>query len=520
VATVLVNGRRGGNGHGSVAALAARPLRCAIYTRKSTDEGLDSDFNSLDAQRDAGEAYVASQRAEGWVALAERYDDGGFSGGSMERPALRRLLADVEAERVDCVIVYKIDRLSRSLLDFSRIIEVLDRNGTTLVAVTQPLNTSTSLGKLTLNMLLSFAQFEREIIGERTRDKIRAARRRGKWTGGTVPMGYDLAQGGGRLVMNGVEAAQVREVFRLYLECGSLIATAEELNRRGWKTKISATKDGGHRGGVPWSKSSVHRVLSSPAYIARVVVDGAAFKSESPAIVERATWTATQERLAANGGEHCRAQRYDSGALLKGLAFCSCGASLTPTFVSRPVGHAKKRFSYYACSRRIKQGKAACSAPYVPAHRLESAVVAEIAKHAQEPAVIAAVAEAARQQLAEKRRRLNAERRALDRALRDAAKERGSTPPERLPAVDARVAAQEARRAAIHAEVAALAAMEVDPDHVARTVADFPTLWAALLPRERRRVVEMIVERLVVDGVAPGPSIALGDGTGRSHLDC
>jgi hypothetical protein len=271
------------------------------------------------------------------------------------------------------------------------------------------------------------------------------------------------------------------------------------MNRRGWTTKVTPTRDGRQRGGVAWSKSSVHRVLSSPVYVARTVVDGEAFKAEHPSIVPLATWQATQERLQANGGEHTWAVRYESGALLRGLAFCSCGAALTPTFVSRPVGHAKKRFSYYACSRRIKQGKAACSQPYIPAARLESAVISEIARHAQEPAVVEAITLAAKEQLAEKRRALAAEKRAIEKALRfAAAEERAATPEPRLPALTARVAAHEARKAEIEGDLASLAEMEVDPDHVARTVANFPTLWDALLPRERRRVVEVIVERIVI----------------------
>src|SRR6266852_369204 len=210
------------------AAAVSTPVRCAIYTRKSTDEGLDRDFNSLDNQREAAEAYIKSQRDEGWQPLLDRYDDGGFSGGNIERPALRRLLADIEAGKVDRVIVYKIDRLSRSLLDFARLADLFEEHGVSIVSVTQQMDTATSMGRLTLNMLLSFAQFEREMIGDRTRDKMHAARRRGKWTGGSLVLGYDCDPKGGRLVVNDTEAERVREIFRLFLESPSLVAVLRE----------------------------------------------------------------------------------------------------------------------------------------------------------------------------------------------------------------------------------------------------------------------------------------------------
>ena len=214
-------------------------LRCAIYTRKSTEDGLEQEYNSLDAQRDAGEAYIASQKSEGWICLPDRYDDGGFTGGNMERPAVKRLLADIEDGKVDCIVVYKVDRLSRSLIDFSKIMDVLERRSVSFVSVTQQFNTSTSMGRLMLNVLLSFAQFEREMISERTRDKIAATRRKGKWSGGMPMLGYDVenAGHGGRLNVNDDEAARVRGIFELYLERLSLIETAKELDARGWTTK-------------------------------------------------------------------------------------------------------------------------------------------------------------------------------------------------------------------------------------------------------------------------------------------
>src|SRR5712691_355607 len=238
--------RRNANGNGGA---ATGVVRCAIYTRKSTDEGLDRDFNSLDAQREAADNYIRSQAGSGWVALPDKYDDGGFSGGNLERPALKRLLADIEGGKVQRIIVYKIDRLSRSLLDFARLAEFFEEHGASIVSVTQQLDTSTSMGRLTLNMFLSFAQFEREMVSDRTRDKMHAARRRGKWTGGMVPLGYDVAPEGGKLLVNNVEAEQVRVVFHLFLERQSLVGTSQELNRsvllrKAWTTKKGITREG------------------------------------------------------------------------------------------------------------------------------------------------------------------------------------------------------------------------------------------------------------------------------------
>jgi site-specific DNA recombinase len=236
-------------------------MRCAIYTRKSSEEGLEQEFNSLDAQRDSAEAYILSQRHAGWTALAEHYDDGGYTGANLERPALRRMLADIEAGRIDCVMVYKVDRLSRSLLDFARLMGIFERRGVNLVSVTQQFNTTTSLGRLTLNILLSFAQFEREIIAERTRDKMSAARRKGKWVGGTPVLGYDVAAEGRKLVVNEDEARQVRAIFALYLEHGALTPVLREIQKREWTTKRWTTKDGRLHPGRPFENQDLVGLL-------------------------------------------------------------------------------------------------------------------------------------------------------------------------------------------------------------------------------------------------------------------
>ena len=272
-------------------------LRCAIYTRKSTEDGLERPFNTLEAQREAAEAYILSQRHAGWTVVAEHYDDGGYTGGNLERPALQKLLGDMEAGRIDCVVVYKVDRLSRSLLDFARLMDVFERYHVSLVSVTQPLNTTMSLGRLTLNILLSFAQFEREIIAERTRDKMAAARRKGKWTGGIPVLGYDVAPGGGRLVVNDEEAERVRSMFALYLEYRSLDRVLATSHARSWTNKVRSVK-----AGKPFSKASLERLLTNILYIGQVQYDGKTYAGEQAGIVEESVWREVQKRLAEERG--------------------------------------------------------------------------------------------------------------------------------------------------------------------------------------------------------------------------
>jgi DNA invertase Pin-like site-specific DNA recombinase len=269
-------------------------MRCAIYTRKSTEEGLDQAFNSLDAQREAAEAYILSQRQAGWTVLPGRYDDGGYTGANLERPALCRLLADIEAGHVDAVVVYKVDRLSRSLLDFARLMGTFEKRAVNFVSVTQQFNTTASLGRLTLNVLLSFAQFERELIVERTRDKMAAARRKGKWVGGIPVLGYDVASGGGRLVVNQEEARQVRAIFDLYLEQQALLPVLCHLKDRQWNTKRWTTQGGTLHPGRPYSNPALLRLLTNVAYVGKVDYQGQTYSGEHPAIVEERVWQRVQ----------------------------------------------------------------------------------------------------------------------------------------------------------------------------------------------------------------------------------
>jgi site-specific DNA recombinase len=356
-----------------------RKLRCAVYTRKSTEEGLDKEFNSLDAQRESGEAFVRSQAGEGWICLPDRFDDGGFTGGNMDRPALKRLLADIGADKIDCVVVYKVDRLSRSLLDFARMMESFDQNQVAFVSVTQQFNTATSMGRLVLNVLLSFAQFERELIAERTRDKVAAARRKGKWSGGLPCLGYDVDARTKKLLVQEEEAARVRAIFALYLEHRGLIGVVEELARRGWCNKASVTRQGRVRGGRPFTKGSLYALLTNVSYIGQVRYHAEIHPGEQPALVDPAVWQEVQTLLASNGRARTVAVRSRSGALLQGLLRCRpCGCAMTPAHATR----GNRRYRYYVCSRAQRKGWQSCPSKSLPAAAIERFVLEQVAPHA------------------------------------------------------------------------------------------------------------------------------------------
>jgi len=286
------------NSHSAEHPTSPRPQRCAIYTRKSTEDGLNQPFNTLEAQREAAEAYILSQRHAGWSVVAERYDDGGYTGGNLDRPALQKLITDMEAGRVNCVVIYKVDRLSRSLLDFARLMDVFERHGVSLVSVTQPLNTTVSMGRLTLDILLSFAQFEREIISERTRDKMAAARKKGQWMGGVPVLGYDVATGGGRLVVNSEEAERVRAIFTLYLEYRSIEQVLAAVQTQGWRNKRRTAETETPNAGRPLSKAGFERLLSNVLYIGQVQHEGKTYQGEQASIIEESVWREAQKLLS------------------------------------------------------------------------------------------------------------------------------------------------------------------------------------------------------------------------------
>ncbi len=359
-----------------------RKLRCAVYTRKSSEEGLEQEFNSLHAQREACEAYIASQRSEGWVLVRDQYDDGGISGGTLERPGLKRLMADIEDGLVDVVVVYKIDRLSRSLADFAKLVEVFDRNSVTFVSVTQSFNTTTSMGRLTLNILLSFAQFEREVTAERIRDKVAASRKKGMWMGGVPPFGYRVENR--KLLVDADTAAHVRWIFARFIEIGSCTVLAREVDARGLGTPRGNRID----------KKYLYRMLSNRAYLGESVHKGESYPGEHDAIIDRETWNKVHAILQESPRKRAARTRADTPALLKGLLFGPDGAAFSPTH-TRKGG---RLYRYYVSQTVLKHGAGACPIGRVPAGEIEAAVIDQLRAVFRQPEIVAGTWKAARTQ--------------------------------------------------------------------------------------------------------------------------
>jgi len=400
-----------------------RKRRCAVYTRKSTEEGLDMEFNSLDAQREACEAYVVSQKSEGWLLVDDRYDDGGFSGGNLERPALKRLLADIEVGKVDVVVVYKIDRLSRSLMDFAKLVEVFERNDVTFVSVTQSFNTTTSMGRLTLNMLLSFAQFEREVIGERIRDKFAASRKKGMWMGGWAPLGYRVENR--KLVVDEPEAKIVRGIFVRFARSGSATTVVSELAAEGVVNRY----------GKPIDKGMLYKLLRNRVYIGEAVHKGTAYPGEHQAIISRKLWDQVQSILAKSPRKRSAVTRAQTPALLKGLIFDAAGSAMSSTHTRR----GGKLYRYYVSQSVLKNGADGHPVRRVPAGEIEAAVIGQVRALLCEPEIIVATWRAARKEI------------------------------DGLTEADV--------REALHS---------------------FTPLWDELFPAEQGRIVQLLVERVVV----------------------
>jgi site-specific DNA recombinase len=424
----------------------AATVRCAVYTRKSTEMGLEKEFNTLDAQRESAQAYIRSQQHEGWTCLPERYDDGGYTGGNLDRPALRRLVADIEAGKVDSVVTYKVDRLSRSLLDFARLMETFDKHRVAFVSVTQQFNTATSMGRLVLNVLLSFAQFEREIISERTRDKVAATRRKGKWAGGTPLLGYDLDPRAARLLVNDDEAVRVRAIFALYVDHQALLPVVQALNRRGWTTKRWVNKAGGQRGGRPFDRTNLHRLLTNVVYAGKVRYKDEVHGGEQPALVDADTWQKVQALLRGHGRAGGGPGPSTRGFLLQGLLRCAaCACAMTPSQTRR----GSRRYRYYTCVNAQKRGWDRCPSKSVPAGHMEAFVVEQFGGIGRDPAPVDPVVTAGTEQ-------------------------------------------EEGRSSA--------AAVERCADESRVALAGFGVVWPTLTPEEQARVVDRVVQRVAYDG--------------------
>lgn len=488
---------------------AVKLVRCAIYTRKSTEEGLEQEFNSLDAQREAGEAFVRSQAGEGWALVGGRYDDGGYTGGNTDRPGLQKLLADIDAGRIDCVVVYKVDRLSRSLLDFAQLMRAFEQKRVSFVSVTQQFNTATSMGRLVLNVLLSFAQFEREIISERTRDKIAATRRKGKWAGGHPLLGYDIDPAGYKLVVNPAEAERVRAIFALYLEHESLLPVVEELVRRDWTTKRWQTRKGPERGGQPFTRTGLYRLLTNVAYAGKVRYKTETHDGEHPAVVDPGVFHRAQALLRRNGATGGAPVRNQFGALLKGLVRCAaCGCGMTPTHTTRKG----RRYRYYLCLTAQKSGWSKCPSKAVPAGPLEEFVVDRIRCVGRDPALLRDVLAQAREKDEARTAELETEQRGLERDLSrwhgEARKLSLQLKPGddngelvgRLADLHERIGTVEQRVAKVKDQIKSVASLLIPAEEATEALSAFDPVWGTLTPNEQARVIELLVERVEYDG--------------------
>jgi site-specific DNA recombinase len=479
---------------------APKPVRCAVYTRKSTDEGLNKEFNSLDAQREAAEAYILSQRHEGWTLLPTHYSDGGYTGANMERPGVRQLLADIEAGKIDCVVVYKVDRLSRSLIDFGRMMEMFEKKGVCFVSITQQFNTNSSLGRLTLNILLSFAQFEREIISERTRDKQVAARKKGKWTGGHLILGYDLDPRGGRLVVNPEEAERVREVFRLYLEGTTVLNIVRRLDQLGWRNKQWTTRDEKLYGGSPLRRCHVYNLLGNIIYTDRIKVGEEIFAGEHEGIIDQQTFDQAQARLKQNAWTPGNPHRTKMESLLRGILYCSgCGSGMYSTYSASK----QRRYRYYVCHRSQQKLEGYCTSRAISASAVEDAVVEGIQRVGVNPEVLAETVRVARQRISEAlsgvQNELNATNLRVKNLKSQLARTRNSEP-RRVAELHEQVASGEARTAELRTKILRLEKQQVEEKELRATMCSFQEVWNAMNIEEQRNVVCLLLEKVGYDG--------------------
>lgn len=356
--------------------------RCAVYTRKSSEEGLEQEFNSLHAQRESGEAFINSQKHEGWVLLPDQYDDGGISGGTMDRPGLQQLLNDVETNKIDVIVVYKVDRLSRSLGDFAQIVDLFDKHDVSFVSVTQQFNTTSSMGRLTLNILLSFAQFEREVTGERIRDKIALSKQKGMWMGGHVPLGYDVASR--KLIPNEQETDLVRRIFNRFIRLGSTTLLCKELNELGFRTKPRRNRDGRMNNGYPFNKTTIYKILNNQLYLGKIRHVDKWYPGQHEAIVDQDMWDKVHAIMATNRVERAADVRRQTPAPLKGLLFGPDGKAMTPTHTKR----GDKKYRYYVTHTAQKRSHEECPIRMVRAGDIEGIVFDQIKSIFKNPTLI------------------------------------------------------------------------------------------------------------------------------------
>jgi site-specific DNA recombinase len=484
-----------------------KTIRCAIYTRKSTEEGLDQQYNSLDSQRDAGESYIRSQANEGWELVPDRYDDGGFSGGNIERPALKRMMEDIQAGKIDCVVVYKVDRLSRSLLDFARVMETFDKFSVSFVSVTQHFNTTHSMGRLTLNILLSFAQFEREIIGERIRDKLAAQCRRGQWTGGYPVLGYDVdrSERTPKLVVNPEEATKVRRIFSLYLELKNLMPVVEELDKRGWKNKLWHSKKGLPKGGRSFDKCSVHALLTNPIYCGKIKHKTDLYQGQHQAIIDDEIYERVQAQLRENSFNRGNRLPSKYGGLLKGLIRCpNCNVAMVHNMTKRNA----IVYRYYTCVRAIKRGRQVCKHPSLPAGEIEAAVVDQVREISRDTKLRDEIIRQAMIATQQGRAELESHHVQLTRQLtRDHGEIRelaldqkpNTSIAHRIADIQDRIAKAELELSKVNRQLHDLDKQQMTTEEIQEAFIDFDRIWDALTSREQSQLLALLVSKVEFD---------------------
>jgi len=499
--------------HRRVRRPAPAEVRAVAYTRRSVEKVVE-EFGSIEAQRAAIENYVASQRERGWVLLPDRYEDRNLSGATTDRPALQRLLADAEAGRFDVLLVYKLDRISRRLIDFLDLLARLERCGVSVVSVTQSIDTGTPTGRLMVNLLGSFAEYEREQIAERITDKMLAARRLGKWQGGRPSLGYDVVNK--ELAVNPAEAADVVAIFETFLRTQSLVGTLRELERRGIVNKSWVGKRGQRVQGTAFTKNSLTHLLQNVLYIRRIRAGEEWVPADQPAIVPQELFDAVQA-VFEDGQLDRRPERQGWSALLTGLLKCGvCGSSMVPTYSVKGA----KRYGYYQCQRTKAQGATACPGSRVAQGPIEAAVVEQIMAVGRDPALLAEAVQAARDEIDRKAGELAQDgQRAGTQAHRLAAERadlvaRGADVPELRRRLDELAAAhEEATRCAeaAKAELKALKANAVDEDALRHAIQSFAPIWAELFPDERARLVHLLVERVTINAATGDVEVTLRD---------
>lgn len=496
----------------NVSTQPLQKVRCAIYTRKSTEEGLDMDFNSLDAQRESAESYIQSQRHEGWVVLEDRYDDGGFSGGSIDRPALKKLLVDIENKKVDCVIVYKVDRISRSLTDFCKIMDIFETHNVSFVSVTQSFNTTSSMGRLTLNILLSFAQFEREVIGERIRDKVAAMRKKGKFTGGMPVLGYDSSTVSRQLEINEKEAELVKLIFKKFIKLRSTLLVAKELNQKGYKTKQWVTKRGVVYGGNKWNKAHVYRLITNHLYIGEVIHKGQYYPGEQAPIISRNIWDETQKIFKEGNKTRGAKTKSTTPALLKDIIKCGhCACSMGMYYTKRRG----KSYRYYLCNHASKNGYDTCTVKTVPAGMIEEIVVNQLKRIFQSPELIASTFRSVKQKTAEESERLKLKKFSLEEQLnklKDQVKNivysKGNNQNsiflnQELSKIDNEIICNEEAIQKIKDQLSALELNPVNEQEVFQYLKNTDKIWDELFPIEQSRIIRLLIDKVVIypDGI-------------------